>query len=437
VNKALMIVSNFPPVRNGGTIRGEKLAKYLPRYGWSTIVITKSPPKKTDYNYRIDIPYCKVYRTNPVDLTGFLFYIKVEAQKFIKQVWPFIERNTKQVYYPINKTVVKRRFSEFIFIPDTDILWALASIPRVLYIMRKEKPRIIFSSGPAQSTHILGYFLKIISRKKWIVEFRDPWTMNPFSIEKPFKIFTKLDNYFEKVVLINADQIIVTSKEYKTQFLNKYQFISHRKIKYIPNGYDPDDFLKIHPYKNSKFTIVHSGNFYQKRESSTFIHAVIYLLESKKLESKNLEVRFVGKLDNEGIELIAKSRYKKNFTQVGQVSHVESIREISMADLLLLVPGPGEGTMPGKFYEYLAISKPIFCIAEDGPVKKIMENYNIGITVKKDDLTVVANKLLGLVEAIKSKNFIYPDIKTLLHRYNRKVIAEQVATAFTKLTGSS
>jgi glycosyltransferase involved in cell wall biosynthesis len=338
--------------------------------------------------------------------------------------------NKNQNCSSINTSVrplVRRRFVEYFLIPDSDIFWAIGSILKGLWILIKEKPQVILSSGPSHSAHILGLFLKKMSRKKWVIEFRDPWTMNPFNIPKPFTFLSKMDNYMEKIVLLNADRINVTSVEYKTQFLRKYKFINEEKIVQIPNGFDPEDFKMTNICQNKKFTIIHSGNFYQHRSSAIFIEAILYLFENRILEPSNIIVKFIGVLDDYGKSLILDSIYSESFEITGPVSHSRSIDEICKANLLLLIPGPGSGTMPGKFYEYLAASRPIFCIANEGPAKQVIEEHNLGIVSDETTTIEIAKRLYEIIENIISGKFMYPNVEELKVNFNRKKIAGRMA----------
>jgi glycosyltransferase involved in cell wall biosynthesis len=432
MNKVLIICSNFLPVRNGGTIRCEKLAKYLPEYGWETVVLTKEPSKKEKLDYIFSLNYCKIYRTKSLDVASAFVNFRFIFKNFFNK-FSFSAKGKITARGSLNtnsNTKVKRRIADYFLVPDADIFWAIGAITKGIYILKNEKPQIILSSGPSHSVHIIGLILKKISQKKWIIEFRDPWTMNPFNIAKPYKLLTIIDNYLEKVVIRNADRINVTSEEYKHQFLNKYKFIADEKIVQIPNGYDPEDFDSVTFNEKKKFTIVHTGNFYQHRSSSIFIAAILYLFQNETLDSNDVLVKFIGLLDEKGRNIIANSDFIDNFQLTGQVPHQESIGEICNADLLLLIPGPGEGTMPGKFYEYLAASKPIFCIVNEGPAKDIIIKHHLGVVSSDNDITEIANKLRLLIEDIYEGKFIYPNVEELKQKFNRKKIAGQMAGIF-------
>lgn len=412
-------------------MRCEKLAKYLPAYGWETVVLTKKPSKKEKLDHTFSLSYCKIYRTKSLDIaatfTNLRYIFKHFLNKFSfsgKKIITTGSLNTK------SNTKVKRRIADYFLVPDSDIFWAIGSIAKGIFILKNEKPQVILSSGPSHSVYIIGLILKKISKKKWIIEFRDPWTMNPFNIPKPYKLLTIIDDYLEKIVIRNADRINVTSEEFKNQFLNKYKFIADEKIVQVPNGYDPEDFNYKAFNENRKFTIVHAGNFYQHRSSSIFIEAILYLFKNEILNHTNILVKFIGLLDDTGKRMITNSGFSDNFQLTGWLPHQESINEICEADLLLLIPGPGKGTMTGKFYEYLAASKPIFCIVNEGPAKDLIIKYHLGIVSSDNDMAEIANKLKALIKDIMEGKFICPIVDELKQKFSRKKIASQMADMF-------
>jgi hypothetical protein len=165
MNKVLIICSNFLPVRNGGTIRSEKLTKYLPFYDWNSIVLTKKVNNTNSFNVIDNIP---IYRSREFDVASSLLKIK-------NTLGDFFRKNKNTVVAPKNTiTNVKRRFSDYFLLPDADIFWALGTIFKSIKVFRNEQPNVVLSTGPSHSVHIVGLFVSFIFNRYWVVEFRDP-----------------------------------------------------------------------------------------------------------------------------------------------------------------------------------------------------------------------------------------------------------------------
>lgn len=420
MNKVLIISVEFLPYKSGGTIRSEKLAKYLPEFNWTTVILCKKPPKDFVPEAHKSINNCKVYRIPRFDVIKPYLFLK---ELYIKLLISFKGKSKKKDIV----TTTKVNFSHSLILPDIDIFWVLPAVINGIYVIWKEKPKIILASGPPHSMYIIGYLLKKLTRKKLILDFRDPWSFNPYNEPRKFKILDKIDELLERITLKKADSIVVVTPIFKQRFLEKYKFLNPDKVIFIPNGFDPEDFIECHLVKNEKFVIVHTGSFYQKRSSKEFIAAILSLFKNRLLNFNQFEIRFAGTIDSAGEKLIMNSPFRTAFHLLGKISHTQSINEICNADLLLLVPGPGEGTFTGKFFEYLAGLKPIFCIANEGPTKELITNHHLGAVACDNDIDEISNKLRLLIDDIKEGKFIYPNVDKLKKKFNRKYIAGQMA----------
>lgn len=428
MKKVFIICSDFPPLRTGGTIRCEKQAKYLPLFGWETVVFTRKPQKGAflDNHYKLD--HCKICRTDRCDIVLFLSKAKSFIMKYIYNINRGYKIEKKK---PSNYNQPRKRLpSEYIFIPDKDILWALMSLIKAICIFQREKPSVIYSSSPSHSVHIIGLILKYVFKKKWIVEFRDPWTFNPFSMPHPINFLNRLNEILERICVKNADIIVVTSEEYKKEFKNKYDFLCDSKIVFNPNGYDPADFEKLSSLKDkNKIVFSHIGNFYQNRSSVNLVAAFINIFKKDAKLINNIQVRFIGSVDNEGMNLICNSNFKESFALMGNKSHEEALQEMVNANYLLLIPGPGEGTMPGKIYEYLAAENPILCIANEGPTIDFIKSNNLGL-VSADNIEMIEK---GIIDLMNKKWDVDDKTPVLLKKYSRKTIAQNTSYLLTEL----
>ena len=429
MRKLFMISCEFLPVRTGGTIRCEKLAKYLPQFGWETVVFTKRPDieDKLDLDYKL--AHCKIYAVKRYDLVKILSRLKSSLSHIFSK---------KTVKPPQDSTIGKvtvgnkeRLLSEYIFVPDKDVVWAVFSFWKLWKIYRQEKPDLIFSSSPSHSVHLLGLFLKIMTKCKWVIEFRDPWTFNPFSKPFPIKIMDRLNHFLERKTLEKCDCVIVTSEEYKREFLKIYPHLKEDKIHYNPNGYDAEDFQNIKKCGSEKYVIAHIGNFYSSRQSVYFIQAIEKLLNEYPDLTTKIEVRLIGKLDVPGQKLVEESLFREVFVLTGFLPHEESIEAMCNANLLVLIPGPGNGTMPGKTFEYLAAKRPILCLANEGPAMKLIEKCKAGIVAPPENITAIKDSIYFLYN---QKEYLKDNASSdIIDFYSRKNIAYRSATYFNTL----
>jgi glycosyltransferase involved in cell wall biosynthesis len=416
--KVLFIVGGFKD--GGGTIRVEKLLKYLPLSSFKGVVLTKKINKSSFYEV---CEGTSVYRTKELDL-GKIF------QK-IKYIFKTVRISSAHDMSATN-FITNQRLSDKLLIPDSDIFWAINAIFSVNKIILRESIDIIYSSSPHASSHLVALLYRKLYNSKipWVVEFRDPWTLNPFRSRK-FFVIDKIDHYLEKMVLKNADQIIVTSEVYKTDFLDKYSFLSPQKISYIPNGFDSEDFSGLNKINNNKIIrIVHAGNFYGKRSLTPFLIALNEIYKKYPMYKGKIIFEQYGNIDPDG-EFYNNLNPNPLFMRKETIPHIESLQQMLNADWLLLVPGPGLGTMPGKLYEYLATGNPIIGLIDEGPAKKLIEELNVGYVIPTDDIKSIENTIIDIVEG-KSKYSTYDPLNKKITRFDRKSIALQISNLLLK-----
>jgi glycosyltransferase involved in cell wall biosynthesis len=416
--KVLFIVGGFKD--GGGTIRVEKLLKYLPLSSFKGVVLTKKINKSSFYEV---CEGTSVYRTKELDL-GKIF------QK-IKYIFKTVRISSAHDMSATN-FITNQRLSDKLLIPDSDIFWAINAIFSVNKIILRESIDIIYSSSPHASSHLVALLYRKLYNSKipWVVEFRDPWTLNPFRSRK-FFVIDKIDHYLEKMVLKNADEIIVTSEVYKTDFLDKYSFLSPQKISYIPNGFDSEDFSGLNKINNNKIIrIVHAGNFYGKRSLTPFLIALNEIYKNYPMYKGKIIFEQYGNIDPDG-EFYNNLNPNPLFMRKETIPHIESLQQMLNADWLLLVPGPGLGTMPGKLYEYLATGNPIIGLIDEGPAKKLIEELNVGYVIPTDDIKSIENTIIDIVEG-KSKYSTYDPLNKKITRFDRKNIALEISNLLFK-----
>jgi glycosyltransferase involved in cell wall biosynthesis len=329
----------------------------------------------------------------------------------------------------------KGRLADIFFVPDIDLLWALFSLMKFRSVVKNNGINVVYSSGPSHSNHLIALMSNGFLRRnkiKWVVEFRDPWINNPFR-DKKWKPLEMIDNWLERIVIEKSDEIIVTSEKYKNDFLVKYTSLNNDKINYIPNGYDSEDFdfLYLLERKNqAKFKIISTGNYYQKRTLLPFLLAVQKInIEYPEL-ADSFEFLQYGKLDTQA-EAFLKSTILNQITVKPFIPHKQCVEEMYNADLLLLIPGPGDGTMPGKTFEYIASGTKILALIDEGPSKYLIQKLNIGNVCRTDEIDQIKESIVRSINKPKQPldlKYVHDQISN----FDRKNIANEVLKVLAK-----
>jgi hypothetical protein len=424
----LIIASNFPPnKRAGGVIRIVKLIKYLPITIWNPIVITT----KSKYQNNNDRLYneisnkCEIYRLPQCDIRIVYQRLKYLYAKF--NLFKIFKKKKKAKISKESKIPISSNF----LIPDHLILWAFLSFIKSFFICVLKKIDLIYVTSPSQSGLLVGLCLKKTIKIPLIVDYRDPWTTNPFHIKRVFSFLNKIENKLEFSVLNNADKIIVINVFFIESIIKKFPTIDQNKFEVVPNGFDKDDFKDIKPIVTKKHNIVHAGNFYLGRSPVPFLKAFANLIKNNLEFFNNWELTLVGSGNEfkKDIENLGISNY---VNIIGHVSHQEAIGYMLGSKTLLLVPGIGKTTLTGKIFEYIGARKPIFVMGNESAASKLVEDLRIGTTCPEDNLDLLSKSLSAFLKNLDSYNY-RDNIEHKINNYDRKVIAETTSNIMIKM----
>jgi hypothetical protein len=230
----------------------------------------------------------------------------------------------------------------------------------------------VFTGGPFLH-FLLIPFIKLILKKKVIVDYRDPFANNPVFKENSLKVFSK--KKLELVFNFYADDIVTVNK-FCRDLLNVR---SDSKISIIDNGFDETICpLKMEKAFNHDFIL--AGGFSQGRDVSVLDEILV-----------DYSLVHVGKS-----KLTLKSG---NYHFQGYRLYAETLGLIEAAKMCLLFTSghPYESTT--KIFDYLRFNKKVLIISdvipsEGGLFEITKNNPNIVWSLnKKEDIYKAINRL--------------------------------------------
>ena len=429
IRNIMIITTNFPPSSSIGTQRILKICKYLDQR-WNVHILTLK--KKYFPNKGDSVKSCTrrlrdkihIWRTGKFDLLSLLkdiqllfFHRELKAN--------FIEKN-KIEKIAENKPSGSRRFliNKFIRIPagfvtdmlefpDREITWLPFAVFKGYQIIKKNNIDVLFSSAPRHSNHLIATILKLLTRKRLIIEFRDPWTRSPWdNAEMTSTALARFKHriliVFEKWVVESADQVIFVTNGLKVDFEGFYHYLPKNKFKVFYNGYDPDYLNKqksvsnLRRIKNSKrITFSHIGTLYKRRNPVKIIEAIKILIEEKDLDRDKVLFQFVGIIAENLVSIKSLAidfKLDDVIKFIPQVSYDESLKYMSDSDVLILLQPITRMQIPAKFYDYICCDKPILALAEKhSEVEKIVDGH-FGIFADYNDINEIKKSILFLKE---------------------------------------
>jgi glycosyltransferase involved in cell wall biosynthesis len=393
--RVLILTYYWPPGGGAGVQRWLKFVKYLPEFGWEPVVYAPENPEymATDTSLEKDIPAgTEIIKTRVWEpYEAYKRFIGMKQNEKINAA--FLSETKKPKRSEGFAVWVRGNF----FIPDARKFWIRPSVKYLSKYLKSKPVDLIVSTGPPHSMHLIGMGLRKKFNIPWIADFRDPWTRISYYGE--LKLSGRADRKhksLEKMVLENADQVLVVSDGMKTDFSEIHQ----RHYEVIHNGFDAEDIPsnKIEPDK--KFTVAHIGVLAKSRNPELLWQVLGALCNDDPDFRHNLEIKLVGKVDVNVQEMIRQARLEQNLNLTPYLPHDRVIEEQHKSAVLLLLihdTPKAKLILTGKIFEYLSARRPILCIGpEDGDAANIISQTQSGITVDRHNMEKLKVEVLKL-----------------------------------------
>lgn len=384
MKKVLIVTYYWIPSGGAGVQRWVKFTKYLREFGWEPVIYTPENPEfpSLDHSFEKDIPLDIEVIKTPI-WEPYNVYRNLTGKKNEAINAGFISENKKQSWKDKLSIWIRGNF----LIPDPRRFWIKPSIKSLSKYLKEHPVDAIVTTGPPHSMHIIGKGVKKnFPNLPWVADFRDPWTNIDFYKDLNLtKLADLIHHKMEKSVIKSADAVVVVSDGMKAE----YELMGTKRIQVISNGFDSSDTSEISPQMDEKFSISHIGTLNVARNPRTMWKVLQKLCAGNIEFKKDLEIQLVGKVDFSVLEEIKLSGLCENLKKIDYLSHAEAInRQQSSQVLLLLINNSGnaKGILTGKFYEYLAASRPILAIGPtDGDASKVLLSTGAGKIVDFDD----------------------------------------------------
>ena len=380
----LYIAHYFAPYSFTPAIRAVQIAKRLKEHGYKIHVI----------NVKNDKLYPKDYRTLKTIKSPLIKIVNISYFTF-----PF-----RALEYVLKKISNKFDF----FMPSFILHWITHSFLRIRKLIKKNNIKVIYTTAPPYFSLFLGYLLKKAFHIPLVIEYRDPWTFNPYTINNTSKLYKKLFGSLERRIIENSDAVLTVS-EAMNGFLLKYfpEAIAEEKITVISSGLNLDEASKYTAFKGSKNEIIFTftGFLYGMRDITPLIRIVADVKKKDLFPDIKFRINIFGKYDYKYLsETIKKHKVEEVFHLGGYISHEECYIQLSSSTFPLHV---GENlnypTISFKVWEYLAMRKKLIYLGrEDSFTAQFLKQHDLGFTIPINDHVAGVMRFIELIEGIKS-----------------------------------
>ncbi|MGO4733178.1 methyltransferase domain-containing protein [Paenibacillus sp. 2KB_22] len=438
--KVLIIAYIFPPIGGSGVQRTLKFVKYLRGFGWEPVVLTVGETQSNlmDYSLGEEIPseieIIRISEQVEVDINFInrlvgIYQIVVNNQEIMTKYVGALNSNPQLI-------------NKYGLLPDPAIVFVKEAFDQIGDLVDFKEIDLIYSTSGPYSDHILGYLLKIEYEKKWVVDFRDEWTNNPYIEYNQDDLIYTIFREMEKNILQSSDRVLSITSHAKSNYVNDFR-INEQKIITITNGYDEEDFENLYNEKlnvdsNKKFTIMHNGLLYMIRTPETFLKAVANLLEKGLIPEDRIEILFTQTDDdNKWQEISNEMGLEDNVKFLGYLDHHTSLIQANNCDLLLLIVGPGERNKSihtGKVFEYLRLGKRILALSPEGSlVEELINDTQRGLNCDFNDIQKMEDYILQMYKQWEAGAYTDLEVTGKIEMYQRKQLTKNLSEVFNEI----
>ena len=413
----LMICYYYPPLVDVGARRSVGFATNLRELGWSPQVLCVKNPDTSFCILGNESPPLEI----PVDYVRSIF----NPFQSLGKLHGVVNRIVQFVW---GKTLKKNYFREFFCLPDHFIGWIPGALWRGHHIIRKQHIDVVYVSCEPFSAAVIGVFLKKINKKKLVIDFRDPFTVENVRFAQNTAIRKKILKKIEKWILRNTDAFIVTSEEARNQYIREYSWII-KKIYTVHNGVDFSakqmQMLKVPKYK--KFTIIYAGlYFYTQNEwDPEFVFQALELLNTLGcIDPNTFQFLFFGE-GYQGIAAISERFGLQDYIYAyPRINYEELAQKIRSSHLQLL--RTRELAIPAKFFDGIVHNVPFLATIPEGETAELVRKYSpSSYVIPEQKPQPVADAILDAIKKYKQKEIENNAIDIFLNEFSRKQLTKK------------
>ena len=398
----LALAYHFAPAANSASIRNTKILRHLPRFGVHLDLITIAPEYLlTEQNAALLAqvpPDISVVRTRCTYPQRWLISLKGGPSRVRQSDAPVSQGSrTRKSAWQRFKDVV----TYALIVPDKYVGWYPFALWAGYRQMRRSRCELIYAVGQPWTAFLVGYTLKLLTRKPLVIDFMDPWASRSraWDRDRP-DMMARIAERLERFIVRRADFVVANTKELGDDFMQRLQ-LPPEKLGVVTCGFDPGDLAGLSEKDaGSTFTVTHTGSCYGSRNPVNLLKAVKSLIDSGRIPPNDIRINFIGHLHIKEPQLgaLLEDPVLKNVVHIESwVPHATALEYLSQSDVLLLLQPDLHLVVPAKLYEYAAIGRPILALAElDGAVARVVEQEKLGVTVHNSDVQGIAKEIDSL-----------------------------------------
>jgi hypothetical protein len=334
------------------------------------------------------------------------------------------------------------RYPRFLSLPDRWVSWWLGAVPLGLYLIKKYRPDIIWSTYPIATAHLIGLSLCRLTGVPWVADLRD------LMIEEGYPhdpLTRRIQQWIERKTIVHCTRAVLTTPGAIKDYEARYPKIPASRFCLIENGYDEENFtvaeasIAERGAKNKQIVLVHSGIIYpSERDPIPFFKALAALSQQGLVSPENLKVILRATANDEFLlQLIDQYGIGEIVMLAPLISYQDALSEMLMADgLLILQASNCNNQIPAKLYEYLRARRPILALTDPvGDTAAALINMGINTIAPLDSKDGIMNGLLHFLKLVREENAPIASMEKVLNN-SRRSKSKELANLFDQVTGN-
>jgi len=428
MNKVLIITYHFPPRPTVASLRPLGLAKYLPEFGWETVILTAVLPGRPDPQFEV----VQTPRRDSLALSWGRRLFKLDTEQNLMAQIAQLKKKLRIRSERSPLDLLLTAVGEVTAYPDPQKGWRAYAIEAGEGILRRQSIKALISSSPPVTSHIIAKKLKDEFKIPWVADFHDLWTQNYYY---PYSPLRRMRERKLELKTLSAADVLVTVSQPAADELGALH--GRETVHTIPYGFDPAEVSTTPGNLTDKFTITYTGNVYPGKQSPEPLFAALRdLIADGSMDAGDIEVRFYGvqagwiNKQGEGYGLTGVVR------QFGMVPREIALNNQRESQLLLLLKwndAQQQGVYSAKIFEYLAARRPVLAVGGfHDVVSELLDETKAGVSGQTGEEIKAA--LLRVYQEYKSTGAVsYSGDEAEINKYSHREVAKRFASILDSL----
>ncbi len=431
--RVVLIAYHFPPDPAVGSLRAAKVARAFRDAGHRVDVVTARLPGETGARLTED-PALVVH---PVALlpTPRDVFARLKARLPTPRRGRQGADGAGRVGWvpPTQVAGWKRLLFSLLWLPDDRQGFILPAWRKARGLVRGGA-RLVYSTAPPYSPHLVGLALRSVKGVRWVMELRDPWADNDW---KPWWVRTRatdaLDARLERLCLGRADLVVTVSEGIRRSLAARLPARDGSRLLVVLNGIEHLASSVRSGRRPGPIRITYAGTFYYRRDPRPFLRGLAAACRKHRMGPEQVRVDFIGACRSVGTVSVEREIDMLGLTDVVRIQdwlpHAAAKAVIEESDVLLLLAQQQPDQVPNKLYEYLETRRPILAFADaDGETARMLRQVGGHHVVTGDDEAEVQRALDEVLVSAPHGDSVTTD-ETMLKEWTTEVQMKRLLAA--------